>query len=202
MLNVDRPHNPFIPTIEPDWKASKTTFGGSHALFRLNDRNSQRLSPTSDGNQPLPLDINQESLRKDLSLREPSSRNSSRSSVASMSSNVASKAAPPIPKKPALLSNRQHGQESRISEQGKSTSSRPPSGGLRVFDNGPKTSLSPAQQRIKQQEIYGQQAPEFNGPPLPPRSTGAIVSNPNGLLDDDNEDASAIPSLQPMRRQQ
>lgn len=204
VLNVHRPQNPFTLTDEPDWKASKTTPGGSHALKynELKHPNSHRLSPIPDGSQPLPLDTDPDPLREEVALRGPNSRSSSQSSLVLMSSNVAHKAAPPIPKKPALLSNRQHSQESRNNGQRKSTSSRPPAGALTAFGGGAKTTFPPPPQRTKPQGIYGQQAAESDGPPLPPRSTGAIVSVRNGLMDDDNEGASAIPSLQPMRRQQ
>lgn len=200
VLNVDRPQNPFIPTGEPDWKSSKTTPGANHALRydKPKERISHTLSKTSDGSQNMPLEINPKSLRKEVALRGRNSSDSSQSSVMSMSSNVARKAAPPIPKKPALLSNRHHSQERSNNEQGKSKTSKPPLGGQPTFGDDTKTTFPPP----KQQHIHGRQATEFDGPPLPPRSTGAIISAPSGLMDDDNEGASAIPSLQPMRRQQ
>ena len=204
MLNVDRPQNPFNRTDEPDWKASKTTPGGSHTVKHDKPKywNSHRLPQTSDGSQSLPLDTNRHSQRREVALRGSSSRSSSQSSVVSMSSNVARKAAPPIPKKPALLSNRQHGQESSGEEQGKWSSSRPLSGGQMTPGGGGKTSLPPSLQRTEQQEAYGQQPVKSGGPPLPPRSTGARISVSNEIMDDENEGASVIPSLQPMRRQQ
>lgn len=203
MLNVDRPQNPFTTTNELDWRASKMTPGGSNALRydKLKDQNSYMPSPISNGSQLLPLDTDRHSLKEEVALRGPNSRSSSQSSVMSMSSNVARKAAPPIPKKPALLSDRQHSQESRENEDGKSTSPGPLSGGQTTFGDGAKTSFSPPRQWTKHQDIFRQQATESDGPPLPPRSSGAIVAAPNGLMDDDNEGASAIPSLQPMRRQ-
>ena len=204
MLNVDRPQNPFTPTDELDWKPSETASGGSHTLEqdKSKDRNSHRLPPTSDGSQPLLLDTNWHSLRKEVALRGPDSRSSSRSSVVSTSSNRARKAAPPIPKKPALLSNRRHNQESRDNAQGDSTSSRPPLGGNTTYRDIAETKFPPPQQSTKQQDVYAQRPTESDGPPLPPRNTGASISISNGLMDDDDEGASAIPSLQPMRRQQ
>ena len=201
---MDRPRNPFAPTYEPDWKASKTTPGGSHALKydKLKHRNSYRILPNSDETQPFPLDTNRSSLKEGTALRGPNSRDSNQLSVLSTSSNVARKAAPPIPKKPALLSNRQNTEESTNYEWGTITSSRPPSRGHTTLDDGATTGFPPPQQVTKQQAFYGQQATESFGPPLPPRSTGDIISTPNDLMDDDNEGASAIPSLQPMRCQQ
>ena len=203
MLNVHRPQNPFSPTDEPDWLASNMTPGGSHALKydKLKDRTSHRLSPTPDASRPWPLDTSGHSPSKEVALRGPDSRTSSQSSVVSMSSNVGRKAAPPVPKKPALLSKRKNSQESRNHEQEQYTSSRPPARGRTTFGDGARTSFPPPPQWTQQQEVPGQQTIGPNGPPLPPRSTNAIVSVPNGLMDDDNEGASAIPSLQPMRRQ-
>ncbi len=149
----------------------------------------------------MPLDTKLNSLQGEAILRRGISGSSSQSSAVSMSSNTESKAAPPVPKKPALLRSRQHSQESRIYKQAKSTSSRPPSKGQITVDDSAKTGFPPPPQLIRHQEIYRQQATESDGPPLPPRSTSAIVPIPNGLMDDDNEGASAIPSLQPIRRQ-
>ena len=204
LLNVDRPQNPFTLTDEPDWKTggNKTEGGHTFRYDRLKDRNSHRLSPESNGSQRLPLDISRDSLRNEVALRGPNLRSSSPSSVVSMSSNAAGQAAPPIPKKPALLSNRKHSQGSRSNEGGKSTSSGPPSGGQITLGDGARTGFPPPPQRTEQQKTYGQQATESNGPPLPPRRGGAIVSAPNGLMDDDDYGTSAIPSLQPMRRRQ
>lgn len=197
MLNEDKPQNPFIPTNEPDWKVSKTSPGGSHALTygKFEDQNSHRHSPTSEENQALQLDTYRNTLKPGVVLRGPNSRSSSQSSVGLMSSSVARKPAPPIPKKPALLSNRQLSQGSRKNEKGRFVSSRSPSGDQTTIGDGVKATSQPS-------PLYGRQAAESDGPLLPPRSTGAIVSVPSALMDDDNEGASSIPSLQPMRRQQ
>lgn len=191
MPNIERPQNPFIHTDQPDWKARKPTAKRSYALQNYNskDRDSLRPSPNFEGSQPLPLDTKSDSLREKVTLRTSSSQ----LPAVSTSINVARKAPPPIPKKPALLSNRQHSQESKVNGQGQSTS-MPPSGGENAFDDGVKSSFPPPLQR------NGRQATESDGPPLPPGSTDAIVPVLNGLMDDDNEGASGIPSLQPMRR--
>lgn len=191
MPNIERPQNPFIHTDQSDWKARKPTARRSYALQNYNSkgRNSLRPSPTFDGSQPLPLDANSDSLREEVTLRMCSSQ----SPAVSTSIDVARKAPPPIPKKPALLSDRQHSQESMVNRQGKSTP-MPPSGGENASDDDVKSSFPPPPQR------NGRQATQSDGPPLPPRSTGAIVPVLNGLMDDDSEGASGIPSLQPMRR--
>lgn len=203
VLNEDRPQNPFLPTYEPDWKVGKTKPGGSHAFTydKSKDQNSQRHLPTSDESQALQLETYPNTLKPEVVLRGPNSRSSSQSSVVLMSSGMTRKAAPPIPKKPALLSNRQHSQESGKKEQGNSMSSRPPSGDPTGFGDDVKRTSLPSPLRIKQPEVYRRQVAKSDGPLLPPRSTNAIVSVPNALMDDDNEGASTIPSLQPMRRQ-
>lgn len=190
MPNIERPQNPFFHTDQPDWKALKPTARRSYALQNYNrkDRNSLRPSSTFDGSEPLPLDTDSDSLREEVTLRTCSSQ----SPAVSMSMNVARKAPPPIPKKPALLSDRQHSQESKVNGQGKSTPMSP-SGRENAFDDGVKSSSPPPLQGNERQ------ATEFDGPPLPPRITGAIVPVLNGLMDDDNGGASGIPSLQPMR---
>lgn len=203
MPNEDRPKNPFNPANVSDRKVNERTQGGSHALTHDNfrDKNSHEDLPASDESQALQFDTHRNTLKPKVVLRGPSSRTSSQSSVGLTSSSVARKPAPPIPKKPALLSNRQTSQEIRKNEQGRFISSRSPSGDQTMFNDGVEATSMPPSLR-KQQEVYRRQAAVSDGPLLPPRSTGAVVSSPNALMDDDNEGASTIPSLQPMRRQQ
>ena len=122
--------------------------------------------------------------------------------MVSMSSNAARKAAPPIPRKPALLRHGQDNQGSKMSEQGKSVLFKPPSGGSALFDDGAKTRPPPPPPRTRQQEVNEQRAAEPDKLPLPLRSIGASVSLRSGLMDADSECASTTPSLQPMRHQQ
>ena len=198
MLNVDRPPNPFVRTNETDWKASKTIPEGSHVpTHEVRHENSYTLSPSFDESQPLQLDTDRRSLRREIALRGPISRSSSQSLVASISSNAAHKAAPPIPNKPAVLRDRHQG--SGNNERRNHASSRPLLGGQTVSIDGANTDLPPPPQRNNYQEASRQYATDSGGPPLPPRSNSAVVSAPKGLMDDDNEGASAIPSLQPMR---
>lgn len=196
VLNIRRPQNPFTPTDQLDWKASETKTRQSHALEHgdFKDLDIHDLAPISDGSQSLPLDSNLDSQREEIAQRGSNARSSSQSVAMSMSSNVARKAAPPIPKKPALFSNRQPSQESGVNGQPNSTPSRLPSGRQTSIDDRAETRFPPT--------LHWQQATRSDGPTLPPRSTVAVVSVPNGLMDADNEGANAIPSLQPTRRQQ
>ena len=199
MLNVDRPPNPFIPTSETDWKASKTIPEGNHVLtHEVKDENFDTLSPSSNEGQPLRLDTDRHSLRKKIGLRGPDSRSSSQSLGASISSNAAHKAAPPIPNKPAVLRDRHQG--SGNNERGSHASSGPLLGGQIVFNDGTNADFPLLPQRNNYWETSSQHATDSSGPPLPPRSNSAVNPASKGLMDDDNEGASAIPSLQPMRR--
>ena len=204
MLSFERRQNPFTLTNEVDWKASGPIARRSLTLQydNLGDWKSPRPSPTSDWIQPSPLDTNLDLLGEEVAISGGKSRCPSQSSVVSISSNAVHKVAPPIPKKPALLSNRQHSQESRIGDHGIISSSKPPSGAQTAFNDGAQTSFSPTPQPNSQRETYGQRATVSDRRPLPPRSIGAIAPVSNGLMDDDSEGASAIRPLQPMRRQQ
>ena len=204
MLNFKRPQDPFTLANEVDWKASGPIARQSLTLQydNLGNWKSPRPSPTSDWIQSSPLDTNSDLLREEAAISGVKSRCPSQSSVVSMSLNTVRKAAPPIPKKPALLSNRQHGQESGIGDHGMFPSSRPPLGAQTAFNDGAQTSFSPIPQWNSQRETYGQRAIGSDGRPLPPRGIGAVASVSNGLMDDDSEVASAIRPLQPMRRQQ
>ena len=199
MLNVDRPSNPFVRTNETDWKARKSIPEGTHVpTHEFGDETSYPLSPSSDEGQPLQLDTDRRSLRKEIAPRGPNSRSSSQLLVASISSNATHKAAPPIPNKPAVLRDRHQG--SGNNERGNHASSRPLSGGQTVFNDRANTHFPPPPPRNNYQETSRQHATDSGGPPLPPRSNSAVISASKGLMDDDNEGASAIPSLQPMRR--
>ena len=192
MLNIERPRNPFIPTDEPDWKASKATIRRSPApsYDHRMDRKSHDVSPVPDWDDSLPLEKSSGLLREQVELRGGESRHSSQSL------NVARRTAPPIPKKPALLSNPHNSQESKINDQAKSAS-RPLPGGQNLLYEEAKKSFpaTPPPGRNRQR------ATESDGPPSP-RNIGAVVSVSNALMDDEIEGANTIPSLQPVRRRQ
>ena len=193
MLNIERPPSPFTPTNQPDWKTTARR-GYAREYDSLEDRDTHNLTQISAGSQPLPPDI---TLAGEATVRRDTLGKSRQSPATSRSLSVAPKAPPPIPKKPSLLINRQRSHENRTSE-GKLTPS-PPLGVQSAFHDRAKTEFPPPPHRINQQKIYRQQ--ESDRPPLPPRSTTGIIPSPNGIMDDNNEEASAIPSLQPARRQ-
>ena len=197
MLNIERPRNPFIPTDEPDWEASRATARRSPALNydHRKDRKSHGISPVSDWNNLLPLENSSGLLREEVELRGGESRRSSQSPAMSKSSNVARKTAPPIPKKPALLSNPHNSQEGKINDQGKSAS-KPLTGGQNYEEA--KRSFPPT----PPPGLNRQRAIGSDGPLPSPRNIGAMVSVSNALMDDEIEGANTIPSLQPVRHRQ
>ena len=205
MLNIERPRNPFIPTDEPDWEVSRATAKRSPALGHdhRKDRKSHDVSPVSAWNDPLPLENSLGLLREEVELRGGESTHSGQSPAVSKSPNVARRTAPPIPKKPALLSNLHNSQESKINDQGK-FASRPLTGGQNVLYEEAKRSFppTPLPGRNRQQNKDGQRAIGSDGLPPSPRNVGAIVSVSNALMDDEIEGANTIPSLQPVRRRQ
>lgn len=119
------------------------------------------------------------------------SRASSQVSTTSAASAVSRKPAPPVPKKPTVLSspNDQNLGEAAQAPDSRSqdvTRFRRPMAS-RPLPN-PSASL-PMPRR----------SPDIDGPPLPPRGI-AGRAGPNALMDDDISGASTIPSLQPQRR--
>lgn len=122
-----------------------------------------------------------------------------------MPSSVARKPAPPIPKKPTLLtksSDRQASNESKILGKDEAKSSRLPAGQERAATRDSRVDLPPrttgAEAMASQSDEHHQQSP--SNVALPPRRSRAAARNPSGLMDEDDEGASSIPSLQPIRR--
>lgn len=205
VLNIERPRNPFMPTNEPDWEATRATARRNPALnydYRK-DRKSYDLSPVSDWNDPLPPGNSSGLLREEVELRETESRRSSQSPAMSKSPNVIRKTAPPIPKKPALLSNPYNSREGKVDDQGKSASMSL-TGGQNVFDDEVKRTFppSPPPGRNRQQKQDRRRGKGSDGPPPSPRDIGTIVSASSALMDDEIEGANTIPSLQPVCRRQ
>ena len=197
MLNIERPQNPFIPTNEPDWEVSRATARGSPALNYDHGKDRKSHLLVSDWDHPLPPANSSDLLRKEVELREGGSRGSSQSP------NLARKTAPPIPKKPALLSNPHNSQESKIGDQGESASTHLTGGKNDVNEEAKRSSPpAPPPGRNRQQKRDGQRTIVSDGPPPSPRNVGAIFSVSNALMDDEIEGADTIPSLQPVRRRQ
>ena len=204
VLNIERPQNPFIPTDEPDWEASRATTKRSPALNydHGKDQKSHDVSSVSDWGNPVPLENNLGLLREEVELRGGGSRRSSQSPAVSKSPNVARKTAPPVPKKPALLSSPHASQEGKINDR--ESMSRSITGGQSFFNVEAKRNFPPTPPpgRNRQQGKDGRRAIGSDEPPSSPRDIGTIVPVSNALMDDEIEGANTIPSLQPVRRRQ
>ena len=204
VLNIERPRNPFIPTDEPDWEATRATARRSPALnydYRK-DRKSYDVSPVSDWNDSLQPENSSGLLGEEVGLRETESRRSSQLPAMSKSPNVIRKTAPPIPKKPALLSNPQNSREGKFDYQGKSASMSL-TGGQNVFDEEAKGSFPPIPPpgRNRHQKQDGRRKGPDEPPPSP-RDIGTVVSVSSALMDVEIAGANTVPSLQPVRRRQ
>jgi len=226
ILNKQRPSNPFTPTEEPDWvvvgdapsrmtSTSRTT--SQHRLDYPASTGSRTLPPPFTPGQLHSSKDTRDPMRVQAPYQEPRSRASSQVSTKSTTSSMARKPAPPIPKKPALLTRPSDlgiSLDVKANAGERSSISRPPPAARNISTNGvdPEYPLPPQRmtgavptgasgvQQPPRMASSMQQPSESDGRLLPPRRTGTGVSSPKGLMDEDNEGASAIPSLQPTRR--
>ncbi|KAL9103011.1 MAG: hypothetical protein Q9163_001901 [Psora crenata] len=217
LLNSRRPNNPFTPTNEPDWvmvpkgqpvePIPTVTNGG-----RSGNAGASAVAPSKPpglfpvGNsriQPTPSSM-KEGPRIGSRSSGPAAKSSSRLEIPR-------KPAPPVPKKPHLLSSPGNSDVSLIVTPGAvSTNS------AKILDSKAPVAVPPthvrtnaeervpplAQRRGKPPGVGAQfavGASEEARPPLPPRTN----TNPqalSALMDDDEKSASAIPCLQPQSR--
>lgn len=170
------------------------------------------LPPPFDESQIHSLRPHHDPVRVQTPASEQQSRAASQASTRSTESSIARKPPPPIPKKPTLLTRPSNSgsisQNKATTAEKISMSRSPPT----INNASPRLSVSPRQMTgpVSTGAYSVQQRPgiaspaqgpgQVDGPPLPPRRTGTGVASPNGLMDEDNEGASAIPSLQPSRR--
>lgn len=220
-LNSQRSSNPFTPSNEPDWVIipkssmhqgllSRETdlwadkSGEKRSFFRQNDA---RETPSSNTEY--------------INSRGLTSQQSERGITASPASSVpSSKAlrgkAPPIPQKPAVLTG-QHEQNMKssiglrqdlippVSSEFHGARETPlPFSSTRPLPDSKKTLQSPQllPRRSSQREKNKKQPDlaQSDGPPLPPRRSTVQARSSRSLLDEDDNGARAIPSLQPVRR--
>ena len=143
--------------------------------------------------------------------------------TASTHLDILRKPAPPIPKKPLNLIN-QAGDPFMVRDRKNVENAAqrlvPPSEGrtLEVGSTIDSASANPSRRKtpalrallMSQQNLDAtphqqhseqeKQLSDLDGPPLPPRRPIANAKNATCLMDEDGKDASAIPSLQPQRR--
>ncbi|KAL8802876.1 MAG: hypothetical protein Q9200_006428 [Gallowayella weberi] len=227
MLNPGRPANPFTPTNEPDW----VMVPGSKKLERTERRISAPPTPPSRrGTRRVPLpdtsppdsssNAQASGTSQDVSI-SPTFTNPSRSSTAS---SITRKPAPPVPKKPPLLSTSSTGPDNRHRPPPKDSTMNghrapdhrtntqvntifpPPPGRRGTGATAPEAVLplnvtptfSTGARYLTQQRPG---PPSTSNSPIPPvsRRIGNDVTVRRDLLDDVDEGAKAIPSLQPQR---
>ena len=172
VLNEKRPSNPFTPTTEPDWKTKSTPVRAKSRTTTLRD--PQSAQPRFNGTQALSSKADQDTKEQEAAAKAPILRTPSVVSTLSTTSSVTRKPAPPVPRKPPLLT--------------------------RPSDQQPKPPQGTAKSAIKPTPVL---TPVDDGPPLPPRRTRAEVRNTKGLMDEDDDSldrAGSIPSLQPTRK--
>jgi len=229
--NPRRPSNPFTPTTEPDWivvpkYASSPSYRGPSTPSSTLSKSSPQTSATSLHRIPSGRGV----INGGASSFVPPlpSRASSFASSTSSSASLARKPAPPVPKKPVLLSS----QGSQRSSFTGGSRDMPPSGGARIavpigqsqkdatsatmaglayrpsarqtdtmelgFPSGGQTPPTPpprGSRRVSQSLDGGGGLP----PSLPPRTSSSSKLNTSGLMDEVDDGAKNIPSLQPRR---
>ena len=217
MLNGRRPLNPFTPSKEPDWvvipkvSESQALPERTNSSASLQARQAEGLcglpppfNPTL--NAPMPVGRDQTNVQSSGASRR--SRTSSQESAVSASSAVSRKPAPPVPRKPVLLSRPSdqkagHGKNTNEEEQDtvKSSMSIAIQSSSTTDPTVPPLPRRMPGQRPSLRDQESPQSPslEADGPPLPPRRTVGSQSI-MGLMDDDIKGASGIPSLQPQRQ--
>ncbi|KAL8731734.1 MAG: hypothetical protein Q9166_003181 [cf. Caloplaca sp. 2 TL-2023] len=217
ILNPLRPSNPFAAANEPDWIMVARPLKIERSERRTStpptppSRRGTRRVPSPSAIQPGVLrTVSASDIDNDaLTLPSPS-----RSSTAS---NVRRKPAPPIPKKPPLLSTSKSVGTGNYLRNGAidtniypynnhiDTSVAPPpprrtgSGTPKPVDELPVSTSKPSSS-VRQNNRWQQPSPAID-----PRSLLFLSSNRDertsggNLLDEDDEGAGAIPSLQPLR---
>ena len=214
VLNAKRPANPFILTKEPDWvivsKAAegkpgveRSTKDGAQPGSAKNTREPQSTydrGPNSSTSADLDH-INDQNFAS-TSRSRPTSQDPARSD----SSAVLRKIAPPVPRKPSLLSRagdqdpgkHDHSIYSSGQKNADSTTTFPS-----LTSNAETTPLPRripgTRSFVHDRGTLQSRPPEENGPQLPPRKPADSQSS-MGLMDEDVKGASSIPSLQPQRQ--
>lgn len=190
VLNLARPSNPFAPTKEPDWVIAGRSSEAS--------KSTSRLSPARHGTQMTVSPNAPPESSSNASFLFPRHGDSPHQAFPSPStplsgSDVARKPAPPVPRKPALLSTSRaepKGPWSRISASAQMRASNDHRVEGSSFDSRPNAVFS--------SQLPPPSTPDARGTPSNRGKTGTVVSRT--ILDEAGEVLEAIPSLQPVRR--
>ena len=175
------------------------------------------LTPPFDPSVKIPFDNSHKGGQTTTVTPGQKSRTPSLASAASSASTVTRKPAPPVPKKPMLLSKPNSREASISSIDGSSVLARrstlasrektvilppPPRRNTGTISMPESNKKFPASQPTgNRHQQKGSPSDENDGPRLPPRRATGDLSGSNGLMDEDDDGARAIPSLQPLRRQ-
>ncbi|KAL8936897.1 MAG: hypothetical protein Q9211_003960 [Gyalolechia sp. 1 TL-2023] len=228
VLNPARPSNPFTATTEPDWvmvvrsQEARNSGGKIDTPPTPPSRRGTRISPTSNGHPAAHQGA------PDLAPKHGVS--ASKEQIGSLSpskaSDVLRKPAPPVPKKPAVLSTSSAGPDTpqgRARGESKPSTTDQHSNGSRTRVGKPDTTIPTPPPRPRQTDP-GVMAPKVGAvagtrktspnarrlserqrPPsapitdVTPSRRGEVNSSRRDLLEEDNVGAGAIPSLQPLR---
>ncbi|KAL8895651.1 MAG: hypothetical protein Q9207_008078 [Kuettlingeria erythrocarpa] len=222
-LNPKRPSNPFSPTSEPDWVMVGWSQEGRDSESR---KNTPPLPPARRGTQATRSpDGHTDACTSAKALSTNSGVASSRAPTSSSSSLTASdlrrKPAPPVPKKPALLSTLSAGTDSP--RRNSTVDSSIPSSAIPATDSrpnvaaipqspsrriGPGTTTPSAELDLRSSTLSAKPTSVSQRQKTPSAEQSAGIPPGKGrggghgrrnLLDDDDEGARLIPALQPSR---
>lgn len=222
ILNSERPSNPFTTSNEPDWVIIPKLSTQQGLLSQETDSGAAKNGETRSFCRQKDARRTPSSNARKSSSGELTSDQEERGIISSLASSMSSSSralrgkAPPIPQKPAVLAgpHEQSTKPSAILRQDFTTPTSSKFHGTRetsllLSSAGPLTKShkslqsyeplpgrSPQKKRSKNQPDM----PQYNGPPLPPRGLTVQACRSRGFLDEDDNSASAIPSLQPARR--
>ena len=225
ILNSQRPSNPFTPTSEPDWvtvarptlhpQASNQSRNGTGTMSSNTSTTSRKLPPPLKPAQSPPYNSGLASKTSQGAYNPPSPSSSSVASTTS--STISRKPAPPVPKKPVLLSRPSDAQRpttdtvpAPLATLSSMATSNPkpqsPGESAKLVPSPPyrtgslSTGVSYPQVPPQQDSRRDPQASIVDdGPPLPPRGASSKKGSSVGLLDADDGRVVGIPSLQPLK---
>lgn len=224
-LNSQRSSNPFAPSNEPDWVITPKSSIHQDLLSRETDTEvaesgEKRIFPRQNDKRKTPP-----SNAKYSSSREPTSEHAESGITASLASSVSSPSrvllgkAPPIHQKPAVLTH-PHEQNMTSStvlrpdlilpaspelHRGGETplffpSPRPPTNSQKTLQSSQALQTRQTRPSARHKSKNQPHLHQCDDPLLPARGFTVQPRSSRGLLDEDDNGASAIPSLEPLRQ--
>ena len=221
VLNNKRPKNPFTPSPEPDWvTVSRPSSHQGPGLDGTSESRAPSMRQVSNQTQATNDRIHSRASSGVVSPPSRVAQHSNSPSVASVTSSTSSiirKPAPPVPKKPALLSrpsDRSTGTERHPTNSLNAAlspaiaSSRPQSlaEANPIYPPPPRRTTGMSTKgtnvTVPLRQANGNQQRNTNeeGPPLPRREKNKPTRKAVDLMDEDDGGAQSIPALQPQRK--